>query len=762
MVASGTKTTNAPVSPTAPYIVATKLRPPHIPDGLLQRPDLVQRLRTGRERTLTLVCAPAGYGKTTLLAQWAAADANLNAFSWVSLDAMDSDPARLWGHVVTALQHVHGRAGQRSLAAFAAGPKAITETALPLLIEELADCPPVVMVLEDWHTVEGRACEETIDMFVDRAPGAVQVVMSTRHDPPLPIARLRANGDLTEIRARDLSVSPDEAATLLQEVDVRLTTRDVLRLTERTEGWLAGLCLAGIVIKEHSDPQHFVDEFSTGTRDIFDYLARDVVATANRDVRDFMTHSSVLERLSAPLCDAVLERADSAFMLAEIERSNLFLVPLDATGTEYRYHHLFAAVLNRQLDALDPGAVPELHARASLWFEVHGDIERAVDHAIASKDLTRSSTLVLHAAVPLLSVGRMTTVNRWLDSLSWPEAQDDRELAAVRALSARLSGQGRDEVERWLRVAENGPDYGPLSNGITSMRSVVAMISSTYLCRGIADAERGARFVLETEPARSEWRYAGLVPLGQALFLEGRHEEARAPLEEARTLPGTRHRATTILALAYLSLIELADEDVERAGMLARDGIALAEEIGHAATAAAANPHLALGCALMSGTDLHAAIEHFERAVELAATEESSYWHAHANIHLAAARHRLGDASGARDALLRARAELDELPDVGMLGDLYWKTDDALHHRARHEGFRGEELSDAERRVLDLLLNGLSLSQVASELWLSPNTVKTHRRSIYRKLGATTRQEMMERAAEAGILPGQPRDVHPG
>ena len=145
----------------------------------------------------------------------------------------------------------------------------------------------------------------------------------------------------------------------------------------------------------------------------------------------------------------------------------------------------------------------------------------------------------------------------------------------------------------------------------------------------------------------------------------------------------------------------------------------------------------------------------------LPATDESSYWHAHANIHLAAARHRLGDASGARDALSRARAELDELPDVGMLGELYWKTDDALHHRARHEGFLGEELSDAERRVLDLLLDGLSVSQVASELWLSPNTVKTHRRSIYRKLGATTREEMIERAAEAGILPGA-RDVHPG
>jgi ATP/maltotriose-dependent transcriptional regulator MalT len=289
------------------------------------------------------------------------------------------------------------------------------------------------------------------------------------------------------------------------------------------------------------------------------------------------------------------------------------------------------------------------------------------------------------------------------------------------------------------------------------------MISSTYLSRGIADAEQSARFVLENEPAESEWRYAGLVPLGQAIFLAGRPEEARAPLEEARTLPGARHRATSILALAYLSLIELAGGDAERAEHLARDAVGLAVELGHMESAAGANPHLALGCALMSGADLHAAIEHLERAVELAGADadESSYWHAHANIHLAAARHRLGDSNAAKDALSRARAELDELPDVGILGDLYWQTDGALNQRARHEGFLGEELSDAERRVLDLLVEGLSVSDAARELWLSPNTVKTHRRNIYRKLGATTREEMIERAGHAGIPDPARGDAHP-
>ena len=279
-------------------------------------------------------------------------------------------------------------------------------------------------MLDDWHTVESRECDETVAEFVDRAPQAVQIVISSRHDPLMPIARLRAHGDLTELRARDLSVSSTEANALFRHADVQLATRAVEKLTERTEGWLAGLTLAAIVIREQEDPQRFVEDFSGDSRNVFDYLAHDVLANADPDIRDFMVHSSVLERLSAPLCDAVLERSDSASVLAEIERSNLFLVALDAVGSEYRYHRLFAAVLARQLDTVDPDSIAGLHSRASLWFEEHGDVEHAVDHAIACRDVTRASRLVMSVAVPFLSIGRMATVNRWFDALSWPEARE--------------------------------------------------------------------------------------------------------------------------------------------------------------------------------------------------------------------------------------------------------------------------------------------------------------------------------------------------
>ena len=265
-----------------------------------------------------------------------------------------------------------------------------------------------------------------------------------------------------------------------------------------------------------------------------------------------------------------------------------------------------------------------------------------------------------------------------------------------------------------------------------------------------------------SEPAGSEWRYAGLVPLGQALYLAGRADEARPPLEEARTLPGARGRAMTILALAYLSLVELGAGDVGRAELLARDGLAVADAIGHAATAAAANAHLALGCALMRGTDLHAAVEHLERAADLAGGDGPSYWHAHAVLHLAVARHRTGDALGAQEALSSARGRARPASRRRHARELYFTAGDALHQRRRHEGFLGEELSEAELRVLDRLLAGLSVSHVARELWLSSNTVKTHRRNIYRKLGATTREDLVARAAEAGFVAGEAEEVHPG
>ena len=537
----------AEASPTSaavlPTVIPTKLRAPRIRSELVERPELVARLREGRRRALTLVCAPAGYGKSTLLAQWVDSDRERTPFVWLALDPSDSDPTRLWAHLVTGLREVHAPVGEASLDALVGGPGAIADTLVPLLVRELADAPELVVVLDDWHLVRSPLCDATMAAFVEHAPDSVQVVVSSRADPGLPVARLRAHGELAELREAALRISAHEALDLFRRADVELTNDEVERLNDRAEGWLAGICLALLVAKERPDPARFVEEFSGDTRHVLDFLADDVLAATPPEIRSFLLQTSMLDRLSADLCDAVLEISSSASLLDEIASANLFLVAVDEVGHEYRYHHLFGAMLERELRAADPAAPHRLHARASAWFEAHGDVDSAIEHAIASGDLGRTSALVTLHAHPYLANGRLATVARWLDALSWPDAAADPQLAVVRANVNGMSGRPREEVERWLELAESSPDIGPLPNGIDSLRSAVGILRSAFLTRGIAAAIDEARSTLARQEATNAWRGQTLTMLGQALYLAGRPAEARAPLEEARAIPGAAARA---------------------------------------------------------------------------------------------------------------------------------------------------------------------------------------------------------------------------
>jgi len=735
-------------------MLETKLQPPRMRADLVRRGHLVDRLREGRGRRLTLVCAPAGYGKTTLLGQWEAEDRDRMPFAWLSLDHDDADPVKLWNQLIVGLHQVHPEAGTRSADVLTAGPLAIVPIAIPLLIKELADTPPLVLVLEDWHAVRNPLCDDTMTAFVEHAPESVQIVISSRSDPGLPLARLRAHGDLTEVRAEQLRLSPDESGELLRHSGVELDGHDVHRLTSRTEGWAAGLHLASIALREQPDTRAFVDAFSGDSRHVLDYLARDVFDAVPPEMRDFLLRSSILDSISAELCDWMLEATDSAAMLAEIEQANLFLVSVDEARRIYRYHQLFARMLRRELELVDPDAVIRLHARASVWFEREGHVEPSIMHAIASRNVDRASDLVALHAREYWSSGRIATLNRWLDALSWPEATADAQLAIVRAAILGLTGHNSDALERWIEVAEAAGTYArPLANAMQSLESGVALLRSIYLTSGLEVGRAAAERALELEPPGSIWRRQALAALGQALYLLGRGEEARAALEEARRLPDAPGQAPgAALVLSYLAFLEL---DLGRAGpaeRLALDALALLEERHVAVGVAAANPELALGGARMLSTDGHGAVEHLERAVALSTSVSPSYWHAHALVRLADARHRVGHVAEATEALAAARFELDALPDAGMLESVLSEKEARLNGRPRREGFLGEDLSESELRVLRRLAEGQSLREVAKDLFLSLNTVKTHRRTIYRKLGANTREEALHRADALGLL----------
>jgi ATP/maltotriose-dependent transcriptional regulator MalT len=737
---------------SAVRLLRSKLAPPPAPTRIAPRGQLLDRLRAGSGNRLTLVCAPAGYGKTTVLTQWLEADRERTPFVWMSADEGDSDPVRFWSHLIAGLQAISPRVGTASLEALRAGPRAVETVVLPVLLEELLDAPPSVLIVDDWHRVRSPDCDETMRLFVEGKPPAVQVVLSTRSDPNLPVGRWRAHGELTELRAADLRLSHLDAATFLRGASVDLAPEDITRLNERTEGWAAGLSLALILLRSEPDPHAFVLDFAGDSRHLLEYISDDALAAVDDAMRDFLLRSSVLDELSAAACDAVLETHGSAAMLAEIERANLFLVPLDRHGETYRFHRLFADVLRHELARTHPEMVAQLHRRASTWYEAQGDVESAVGRAIEGRDLGRASDLVTFHWRSLANEGRLATLARWLDELSWPEATAEPQLALIRASVAAQIAEPTDEIERWLAVADRGSRPGPLANGVASLESGAAILRGLYLTQGVTAAVAAAKRALELEPPESVWRRQTLTALGQALYLQGKPGEARAPLVEAQRLPHSDdHAPTAANVLAYLALVELEAGELAAAQRHAGSSRELLEAHGLMGSYVATNTQIALAEIHAAAADAHAAVEELELAVRLSAPARPSYWHAHALLRLASARHKLGDPDAARGALDMARADLELLPDPGMLSALAENVDAELSAPPRHEGFYGEPLSEAELRVLSLLVAGRSVSDVARELYLAPTTVKTHRRTIYRKLGVKSREEAIARAEELSL-----------
>jgi LuxR family transcriptional regulator, maltose regulon positive regulatory protein len=399
--------------PPGPILLRTKLSPPPVRAGLVPRARLDGLLETGAKGRLFLVDAPAGSGKTTLLAQWWRADHGARRVAWLSLDDGDDDPVRFWSYVVEAFRMVEPGLGEGALPLLQ-GPgtaDVLTQMILPELLNELTTCESdLVLVLDDYHLVTNRMCHATLGFFVDHLPANVHLMVATRVDPPLPLARLRASGELVELRIAELGFTSAEADQLLGEaMGLELTADQTERLWERTEGWAAGLYLAGLSLRGQPDPGPFIASFEAGHRHIVDYLGAEALARQPEPLRSFMVRTSVLERLSGPLCDAVLETENSGELLAELEQGNQFLIALDDHRHWYRYHHLFAQLLHLELAEREAGLVPQLHRRAAAFHQDAGDIEAAVHHASAAGDHQRATDLVTRHWLSFARRGRVAT-----------------------------------------------------------------------------------------------------------------------------------------------------------------------------------------------------------------------------------------------------------------------------------------------------------------------------------------------------------------
>ena len=544
-------------------VLETKLYRPKWRPGLVSRARLIERMRHGDEHRLMLVSAPAGFGKTTLLAEWLAQSPDTDASAgWVSLDRSENEPALFWAYVVRALQKVQPGLGEQALAMLQASQQPPTASVLASLINEISTIGrDFLLILDDYHVIEAPAVHNGVAFLLDHLPPRMRVIIASRSEPTLPLARLRARGQVMELRASDLRFTPAEATVFLNDaMALELSVTDVTILEERTEGWIAGLKLAALSLQNHADVQKFVHAFSGDNRYIADYLVQEVLRTQSPAVRRFLLDTAILDRLSGPLCDAVSGERGSQSVLENLERSNLFVVPLDDTRDCYRYHHLFAEVLRAQSLREDPARVRLAHHRASIWYEHAGASADALHHAAAAGDEERVARLLELRWPPL---DRSYQTGRWLARVkALPDAMiRTRPVLSMGYAWALLNAgelesvAGRlDDVERSLQVAGDGECADDDASTITiadqaRWRVLPLELASArvYLAQALGEstgtAEHARRLLLLIPEADHPARARASALLGLALWtvgeLEDAHQAFTAGLAHMRAAGGT-------------------------------------------------------------------------------------------------------------------------------------------------------------------------------------------------------------------------------
>jgi LuxR family maltose regulon positive regulatory protein len=736
-------------------VLKPKLRAPLPRPEQLVRRGLLEFLSNSLDRKVSVISAPTGYGKTTLLAHWRRVEEAEAPFAWVSLDEQDNDLVRLWRHIVEALRQVvpEENFGADVLAGISAAGQDFVGMTLPTLINELAELPhQIVLVLDDYQFITEEDAHESVDFVVEHLPENVHLVISSRSDPPLPLGRLRARGEMNEIRTEQLAFSEEEADCLLNEkMELNIGPDDLSVLLERTEGWPAGIYLASLSLQNKEDKHAFIESFKGSNRYIGGLLGEEVLAGLTEEVRQFLLETSVLRTMTGPLCDAVTGREDSAMLLRELARSNLFVVSLDEQGEWYRYHHLFSELLLYELQSSQPNLVPTLRKRASVWLEGAGFFEGAIRLAI---DNERVGLLIARHWYAYASAGQTATVQRWLESLPEGMINHDAALALVKGWICALGGR-REESARFLTLAQSIPYEGPLPDGTASVESGVTILRASFGYDGVQSMVEAARRAAELEPGESSpWAALVRFALGSSLYLSGKTSQARKPLEEALLLTEDGQRLVRIVTLSILSFVATDQGHLEEAEAHARAAQALAERLRPYRIPQTSLAPIALGRVLAERGRLEEAQEELESALSMRRSLPGlSPWPTLIGLlALAPVRAARGDRAGGRAALAEARAILEAYPDAGIFPDLLKRQERQLRTRKLRKGQLDGELTERELDVLRLLVGKLSTRQIAQDLYVAPSTVRTQVKSIYRKLGVSSRSQAVEEAHTRGLI----------
>jgi len=731
----------------------SKFHPPSARPGIVPRTGLVERLLVSQATPIVYVVAPAGYGKTTVLAQWA--ERKGGRVAWVSVDRRDNDPVVLLSYVAVALDRVEP-IGPEVFQALAGPGVSVLATVVPRLASAVsAMTEPVAMVLDHVELLDNREYLDAVAELAVRLPKGSQLVLASRRPPPLPVAVLRAQGQMVEVGVGELAMDEQEARALLEGAGVELADAEVAELVGRTEGWPVGLYLAALALKAGGQ-QHLAGVGFTGEdRFMADYLRSELLANLPPELMTFLTRTAVLERLSGPLCDAVLDTSGSGRVLSSLEDSNLLLVPLDRHRQWYRYHHLFRELLQAELERREPELTQTLHARAAAWCEANGLSELAIDHAQAAGDADRVARLVASLVQPAYAAGRVDTASRWL---AWFEDQGLIEqyppVAVFGAWLQALLGKPT-RAERWADAAEHPVAAAAQTppDGST-MESYLAMLRGLLCRNGVGRMRADAQVAVAGLAPASPFRTTALLLEGIAALLDGHADQADPILAQAVEL-GTRTGILhgTAAALAERCVVAIGRYDWGQAERLAEQAHAMlqAGRLNDYFTSPLVHT-VAARTALHRG-DVPGANEHLVQAARLRPllTYAMPSVAVQTLLELGRAYLALDDAAGARTVLRQARGILQLRPDLGVLPDQA----EELH--AKLDTTRGgvpgvSTLTTAELRLLPLLATHLKLAEIAQRLKLSRHTVKTQAISIYRKLGASSRSEAVQRLQEIGLL----------
>jgi LuxR family transcriptional regulator, maltose regulon positive regulatory protein len=733
-----------------PQILESKLRRPWVRPGIVPRAAPVDRLLASHRVPVICVVAPAGYGKTTLLSQWAE---RRGRTAWVSLDERDNDPEILLACAAAALNQVEA-IDPELLRRRWLGGASIAATAVTSLAGAMSTMTePAALVLDHVELITNQECRDAVAELALRMPVGSQLAIATRGAPPLPIARLRVARDVVEIGVDDLTMDVSEARALVEAVGVRLGEAEQRQLIERTEGWPVGLYLAALAIKAGGPEATSGLRFSGDDRLMADYLGSELLSRLSEDEVSFLTRTSVLERMCGPLCDSMLGATGSAAMLQSLERSNLLLVALDRRAEWYRYHHLLRELLVAELQRREPEILPRLHREAAAWYEANGLPELAIDHAREAGDTDRVARLVLDVMNPVWASGRADTVLRWIE---WFEDKNLIErypaVAVHGALIFALLGRPA-KAERWAAAAERAAPTGRLSDGST-MESYLAYLRAILCRNGIQEMRRDAQLGWDGLSPLSPYRSTMLHTEGVSYLLEGDPDRADPILAHA-------FDAATDMGIVPLAAVVLAERCIIAIG---RDDWPAATALSERALSMVQGGEFdaywtsALVYALAARTSVHrgdpaAARQHVVRAARLRPllTYALPVVSVQALLELARAYIGLTDPDGARAVLRQVHDILQQRPDLGVLAD----EADGLRAKVEmieQQGVGGSSLTTAELRILPLLATHLTFREIAERLYLSPYTVKTQALSVYRKFGVSSRSAAIERAHGVGVL----------